>query len=55
MTVTNKEGYAHGSTDFNAQLDKIKTNNPDAILLPVYYSDVVSILKQAKHSVKHGL
>ena len=48
MTVTNKEGYAHGSTDFNAQLDKIKTNNPDAILLPVYYSDVVSILKQAK-------
>ena len=47
MTVTNKEGYAHGSTDFNAQLTNIKASNPDAIMLPVYYNDVVLILKQA--------
>lgn len=48
MTVTNKEGYAHGSTDFNAQLTKIKANNPDVVMLPVYYNDVVLILKQAQ-------
>ncbi|HJD24387.1 MAG TPA: ABC transporter substrate-binding protein [Firmicutes bacterium] len=48
MTVTNKEGYAHSSTDFNAQLTKIKASNPDVLMLPVYYSDVVLILKQAK-------
>ncbi|HIZ19226.1 MAG TPA: ABC transporter substrate-binding protein [Firmicutes bacterium] len=48
MTVTNKEGYAHSSTDFNAQLTKIKSSNPDVLMLPVYYNDVVLILKQAQ-------
>ena len=48
MTVTNKEGYATGNTDFNAQLTKIKASNPDAILLPVYYKDVALILRQAQ-------
>lgn len=48
LTVTNKEGYASKSTDFNTQLDKIKGNNPDVLLLPVYYNDVVLIAKQAK-------
>ena len=48
MTVTNKEGYAHGSTDFNAQLTKIKAGNPDVVMLPVYYQDVVLILRQAQ-------
>ena len=38
MTVTNKEGYqggSSGSKDFNAQLTKIKANNPDVLMLPV--------------------
>ena len=48
MTITNKEGYASKSTDFNAQLNKIKDSNPDVLLLPVYYNDVVLIAKQAK-------
>ncbi len=48
LTITNKEGYANGSTDFNAQLTKIKESNPDVLLLPVYYNDVVLIAKQAK-------
>lgn len=48
LTITNKESYASKSTDFNAQLTKIKSGNPDVLLLPVYYSDVVLIAKQAK-------
>lgn len=48
LTVTANEGYAHGSISFGSQLDTIKNSNPDAILLPVYYSDVVQILKTAK-------
>lgn len=48
ITITNKEGYASKSTDFNTQLDKIKSSNPDVLLLPVYYNDVVLIAKQAK-------
>ena len=48
MTVTNKEGYTTGSTDFNTQLTKIKANNPDVIMVPVYYSDVALIAIQAK-------
>ena len=48
MTVTNKEGYTHGSTDFNTQLTSIKANNPDVIMVPVYYSDVALIAVQAK-------
>ena len=46
MTVTNKEGYqggSSGSKDFNAQLTKIKANNPDVLMLPVYYSDAALI------------
>lgn len=48
MTVTNKLGYASKSTDFNAQLTQLKSSNPDVVLLPVYYNDVMLILKQAK-------
>ena len=40
-------GYTHGSTSFSSQLDSIKSDNPDAVMLPVYYNDVVLILKQA--------
>lgn len=48
ITVTNKLGYASKSTDFNAQLTQLKTSNPDVVMLPVYYNDVMLILKQAK-------
>lgn len=48
MTVTNKEGYASGSTDFKTQLTKIQGSNPDVLLLPVYYNDVALIAVQAK-------
>lgn len=48
MTVTNKEGYTTGSSDFKAQLTNIKASNPDVIMIPVYYSDVALIATQAK-------
>ncbi len=48
ITVTNKEGYQTGSTDFNSQLTKIKASNPDVLMVPVYYSDVALIAVQAK-------
>ncbi len=48
MTVTNMEGYATKSTDFKAQLTRIKSSNPDVLLLPVYYNDVALIVKQIK-------
>ncbi|HBT65889.1 MAG TPA: amino acid-binding protein [Ruminococcaceae bacterium] len=48
MSVTNKEGYTTGSTDFNSQLTNIKKHNPDVIMIPVYYSDVALIASQAK-------
>ncbi len=47
MTVTAKEGYQQGNTDFNAQLTKIKDGNPDVIMAPCYYSDAALILIQA--------
>lgn len=48
ITVTNMEGYASDSTDFNSQLTKIKSSNPDVLLLPVYYNDVALIVNQIK-------
>lgn len=48
MTLTNKEGYAHGSTDFKTQLTKIKSSNPDVLMIPVYYGDVALIVDQIK-------
>lgn len=42
------ESYATGDTDFNGQLTKIKTKNPDVIFLPDYYNTVGLIAKQAR-------
>ncbi|MFV0352958.1 MAG: ABC transporter substrate-binding protein [Oscillospiraceae bacterium] len=48
LTVTAKEGYQTGATDFNAQLTKIKQDNPDVIMAPCYYEDAAKILTQAR-------
>lgn len=42
------ERYAAGTTDFNAQLVKIKAANPDVLFLPNYYNDTGLITKQAR-------
>ena len=48
MEVVAKESYPSKSVDFKAQLTKIKGENPDVLLIPVYYSDVALIAVQAK-------
>jgi len=48
MTITTKEGYPNGNTDYNAQLTKIKSGNPDAIMVCSYYEDAALIVNQAR-------
>ncbi len=47
-TVTNKEAYTKGDTDFSAQLTKIKGSTPELLFLPDYYSTVSLIAKQVR-------
>lgn len=46
--VVAEESYSTGDKDFNAQLTKIKTTNPDVIYLPDYYGTVALIAKQLR-------
>lgn len=48
LEVVAYEGYTTGSTDFNAQLTKIKSVNPDVIMVPCYYQDASQIIVQAR-------
>ena len=43
-----EEPYDQGSTDFRAQLSKIKKRNPGGIYLPGYYQEVAKIAVQIK-------
>ena len=46
--VVAAESYSTGDKDFNAQLTKIKTTNPDVVYLPDYYGTVALIAKQLR-------
>ena len=46
--VVAAESYSTGDKDFNAQLTKIKTANPDVVYLPDYYGTVALIAKQLR-------
>ena len=46
--VVAAESYNTGDKDFNAQLTKIKTSNPDVVYLPDYYATVALIAKQLR-------
>ena len=46
--IVGEEAYSQKDTDFNAQLTKIKSLNPDVIFVPGYYAEVGLIAKQAK-------
>lgn len=48
LTVSSEQGYATGSTDFNAALTAIIATNPDAILSSNYYQDDGMIVTQAR-------
>lgn len=43
-----EQKYSAGDKDFKAQLTDIKTNNPEAIFIPGYYTDVNLISIQAR-------
>ncbi|MHB9294622.1 ABC transporter substrate-binding protein [Pillotina sp. SPG140] len=47
-TVVAQESYLTGDVDFNAQLTKIKSANPDVVYLPDYYATVSLIAKQLR-------
>lgn len=46
--VTQFLTYANDDKDFNAQLTKIKSDNPEIVILPDYYNVVGLIAKQAR-------
>ena len=46
--IVAEESYSTGDKDFNAQLTKIKTTNPDVVYLPDYYGTVALIAKQLR-------
>ncbi len=46
--IVSEAAYAAADTDFKGQLTKIKTANPDVLLVPGYYKNVGSIGKQAR-------
>jgi branched-chain amino acid transport system substrate-binding protein len=46
--VVSEQSYSPTDQDFRAQLTTIKQSNPQAILVPGYYSDAGSIAKQAR-------
>lgn len=47
-TIVADEAYAEGDQDFKAQLTKIKTKNPQFIMVPGYYTEVGLIARQAR-------
>ena len=46
--IVGVEAYSKGDSDFRAQLTAIKTQKPDAIYVPGYYTDVGIIARQAR-------
>jgi branched-chain amino acid transport system substrate-binding protein len=46
--VVADEAYQSGDVDFNAQVTRIRANNPDVVYLPNYYNDVTLQAKQLR-------
>lgn len=47
-TILTDQSYSAGDIDFKSQLTTIKAQNPEAIYVPGYYTDVALIARQAK-------
>ena len=47
-TIVSQESYSTNDKDFNAQLTKIKAQNPEVVYLPDYYGTVALIAKQLR-------
>lgn len=48
IPVTDTQTFAKGDVDFRAQLTKIKSTNPDAIVCSAYIEEVANIINQAR-------
>lgn len=46
--IVAKESYSTGEKDFNAQITKVKNQNPDVVYIPDYYATVALISKQLR-------
>jgi len=47
-SVVGEQAYNEGDSDFRSQLTALKANNPEAIFVPGYYTEVGSIARQAR-------
>jgi branched-chain amino acid transport system substrate-binding protein len=47
-TIVTDQSYSQGDSDFRAQMTAIKGANPDAIYVPGYYTEVGTIVHQAR-------
>ena len=47
-TISENQAYSRGDQDFTAQLNAIRSSNPDMIFVPGYYTDVGNIALQAR-------
>jgi branched-chain amino acid transport system substrate-binding protein len=47
-TIVIDQSYSEGDTDFSAQLTAIRAENPEAIFVPGYYTEVGLIARQAQ-------
>lgn len=50
-TIVAEENYQEGDVDFKPQLMKIKSQHPDVIFSPCYYTECGLILKQARREL----
>jgi branched-chain amino acid transport system substrate-binding protein len=48
--IVASESFRAGDKNFEAQINKIKATNPDAVYLPAYYTEVGLILTQARRA-----
>ncbi len=46
--IVAKQSYSNGDSDFRSQLTAVRTQNPEAIFVPGYYTDVGQIAIQAR-------
>lgn len=50
-TIVDEESYGAGASDFHAQLNSIKAKNPDVIFVPGYYTQVGTIVREAREDL----
>lgn len=49
-TISGEQSYQEGDQDFKAQLSNLKAGNPDAMLVPGYYTEVGTIARQSREA-----